>query len=67
MTTLDTFSVCISLFFVARFACLDGLVCCDCDNVSYGDKAGFHAIEGYWEGVMANLRIGNFKRQYITQ
>jgi hypothetical protein len=37
-----TFSTYTSLKFVARFTCLSG------------DKAGFHAIEGYWAGVTAN-------------
>ena len=45
----------ISLTFIARFTCSNGLVCCVYDNVNYGDKAGFHAIEGYWEAVTANL------------
>ena len=55
MTTLYASSIYISLTFIARFTCSNRLVCCVCDNVSYGDKAGFHAIEGYWEGVTANL------------
>jgi hypothetical protein len=56
MTTLYAFPTYISLTFVARFTCSNGLVCCVCDKVSYGDKAGFHAIERYWEGVTANRR-----------
>ena len=56
MTTLYAFPTYISLTFVACFTCSNGLVCCVCDNVSGSDKAGFHAIEGYWEGVTANHR-----------
>jgi hypothetical protein len=54
MTTLYVSPIYISLTFIARFTCSNGLVCCVCDKVNCSDKAGFHAIEGYWEGVTAN-------------
>jgi hypothetical protein len=41
MTTLYASPIYISLTFIARFTCSNGLVCRVCDNVSYGDKAGF--------------------------
>jgi hypothetical protein len=54
MTTL--YASPISFTFIARFTCSSGFVCCDCDKVGGSDKAGFRAIEGYWEGVTVNHR-----------
>jgi hypothetical protein len=56
MTTLYVSPIHISLTFVARFTCSNGLVCRNSDKVNGNDNAGFHAIEGYWEGVTASLR-----------
>jgi hypothetical protein len=50
MTTLYASPIYISLTFIARFTCSNGLVCCVCDNVNFSDKAGFHAIEGVLGG-----------------
>lgn len=54
MTALYAFSAYVLLRFIARFICLNGLIYCDCDKVGLGGNAGFHAIEGHWEGVTAN-------------
>jgi hypothetical protein len=44
----------VSLIFVACFTCSSELFCYVFDKVSFSDNAGFHAIEGYWEGVTVN-------------
>ena len=67
MTTLYASPIYISLTFIARFTCSNGLVCCVCDNVSGSDKAGFHAIEGYWEGVTANLSSPQLKKASVLR
>jgi hypothetical protein len=43
------------------------LVCCVCDNVSYGDKAGFPAIEEYWEGVTANQPLSEIQHNMVIE
>jgi hypothetical protein len=66
MTSLYAFSICILLTFVARFICLNGLVCFACDKVGGGINVVFYVMEGYWVEVTANHSSKQQKNQNTT-
>ena len=54
MTALYAFFTYALLFFIARFACLNGLFVVFGGKMGRGGNVGFYVMEGYWVGVAVN-------------